>query len=52
MQVNVCAFQQVLTLHEYQVTALPPGIFGVLLNHNDMLLRRSTAEFAKSDVPM
>jgi hypothetical protein len=27
-------------------------VFGLLVNHNDMLLRRSTAEFSKQDVPM
>ena len=31
---------------------LAPGVFGLLLNHGDMLLRRSTAEFSDRDVPM
>ena len=32
--------------------SLAPGIFGLLVNHGDMLLRRSTAEFSDRDVPM
>ena len=31
---------------------LAPGVFGLLVNHGDMLLRRSTAEFSDRDVPM
>ena len=41
-----------VTLSDIRKSKLAPGIFGVLTNHNDMLLRRSTAEFSKSDVPM
>lgn len=41
-----------VTMSEIRKSRLAPGIFGVLLNHNDMLLRRSTAEFSKTDVPM
>ena len=41
-----------VTLSDIRKSRLAPGIFGVLTNHNDMLLRRSTAEFSKTDVPM
>lgn len=42
-----------VTLSEIRKSKLASGIFGILTNHNDMLLRRSTAEFSKSsDVPM
>lgn len=42
-----------VTLSEIRKSKLASGIFGILTNHNDMLLKRSTAEFSKSsDVPM
>ena len=41
-----------IRLSEIRRSKLGSGIFGILVNHNDMLLRRSTAEFSKSDVPM
>lgn len=41
-----------VTLSDIRKSRLAPGIFGILTNHNDMLLRRSTAEFSKTDVPM
>ena len=41
-----------VTLSDIRKSKLGSGIFGVLTNHNDMLLRRSTAEFSKTDVPM
>lgn len=40
------------TLRDVRNSKLASGIFGLLCNHNDMLLRRSTAEFSDSDVPM
>lgn len=40
------------TLRDIRNSKLAAGIFGLLCNHNDMLLRRSTAEFSDSDVPM
>ena len=39
-------------LSDLRKSGLAPGVFGLLVNHNDMLLRRSTAEFSKQDVPM
>jgi hypothetical protein len=39
-------------LSDLRESGLAPGVFGLLVNHNDMLLRRSTAEFSKQDVPM
>jgi serine/threonine-protein phosphatase 2A regulatory subunit B'' len=41
-----------VTFQDIKRSGLGSGIFGLLLNHNDMLLRRSTAEFSRSDVPM
>jgi len=40
------------SLRDIRNSKLAAGIFGLLCNHNDMLLRRSTAEFSDSDVPM
>ena len=40
------------TLAELRKSKLAPGVFGLLLNHNDMLIRRSTAEFSRSDVAL
>ena len=40
------------TLADLRRCGLAPGVFGLLVNHGDMLLRRSTAEFSDRDVPM
>ena len=40
------------SLADLRRCGLAPGVFGLLVNHGDMLLRRSTAEFSDRDVPM
>ena len=41
-----------ISLSDVRRSKLGRGIFGVLFNHNDMLLRRSSAEFSNKDVPL
>lgn len=39
------------TLRQLKESQLGSGVVGLLLNHNDMLFQRTTAEFSDRDIP-
>lgn len=42
-----------ISLADIRKSKLAGGVFGLLFNHNNLLLRRTTAEFStRNDVPL
>ncbi len=49
---RVADVERGIRLSDLRRTQLAPGVIGLLTNHNNMLLQRSTAEWGRGDIPL